>query len=607
MFQNFTAAREPVRGADRLNALRGELERHDCDAFIVPHRDAQNNEYLPAEAERLAWISGFTGSAGSAIITQNRAALLTDGRYTLQAGQQTDPDHWGVVLNTETDLPAWVSSHIESGTVIGIDPWLHGAREFAKLESAAKKAGATIKPLTQNPLDAVWHDQPAPPAGAVHIHDFKLAGRTTRNKLEELEATMATNGADGCLISDPTSVSWLFNIRGTDVAHTPLVLAHALLRAGHEPLLFIDEAKLDIEVRAFLTQVADLRAPETLDAELATFSDGRTVMLDPDSASVALTTIVEGGGGTVIAARDPVILPRAIKNEAEIKGSRRAHIQDGIAMCAFLHWLDGQSHGSVDEIEAAARLENFRREQGEASGLELRDISFDTISGSGPHGAIVHYRVDETTNRTLQTGELYLVDSGGQYDCGTTDITRTVAIGAPPADAVRAFTLVLKGHIAIAMARFPIGTRGVDIDGLARIALWQAGMDYGHGTGHGIGSYLSVHEGPQNISKRGMEPFKPGMIVSNEPGYYREGEFGIRIENLVLVHNADHVSGGDQPMLGFETLTFAPIDLRLVDVDLLTGAETAWLNSYHARVFDELSSGVSSDVRGWLREATRPV
>ncbi|MEM1317402.1 MAG: aminopeptidase P family protein, partial [Pseudomonadota bacterium] len=581
--------------------------RHGCDAFIVPHRDEQNNEYLPANAERLAWISGFTGSAGSAIITPTQAALLTDGRYTLQAGQQADTDHWSIVLNTETDLPSWMSTHIETGMVIGIDPWLHGASEFERLERAAEKAGASIKALADNPLDAVWHDRPEPPMGKVQIHDFKLAGRTTSSKLEELEAALAAEGADGCLISDPTSVSWLFNIRGSDVAHTPLVLAHALLRRDEYPLLFIDDDKLDIEVRAFLTQVADLRDPNQLADELGHYSDGRSIMLDPNSASVALSKIIEDAGGAVVAKRDPVILPRAIKNDAEIEGSRRAHLQDGAAVCTFLHWLDTQSYGSVDEIEAAARLEDFRRKQGEKSGLELRDISFDTISGSGPHGAIVHYRVDENSNRTLQEGELYLVDSGGQYECGTTDITRTVAIGTPPPAAKRAFTLVLRGHIAVAEARFPTGTRGVDIDVLARNALWQAGMDYGHGTGHGIGSYLSVHEGPQNISRRGMEPFKAGMIVSNEPGYYREGEFGIRIENLVLVHEAQTIEGGDKPMLGFETLSFAPIDLRLVDADLMHASEIAWLNSYHARLFDELAEHVSPDVRNWLREATRPI
>lgn len=604
MFQSFEASSEPVTGDSRLAKLRTRIKSAGFDALLVPHADEQRNEYLPPNAERLAWISGFTGSAGEALILNDRAILFVDGRYTLQAAQQTDREHWQVESLIDNPPAKWIEANMTK-PVIGYDPALHTANEVKRLQKAIKANGGRLTPTTSNFIDAIWTDRPAPPVGKVSIHDFELAGKTTRQKFPDIEAATAKHRADLCLLTDPSSICWLFNIRGADVAHTPLVLARAIVRREGDPLLYIDNNKLDVETRAFLTQVCDMRDPADFGSDLAELAAGSNVMIDPDRTAYATNLIVEEAGGTVVKAKDPVVIPRAIKNTAEIEGSRSAHLRDGAAMTTFLAWLDDQPVGSIDEITAATKLEETRRDM--AGNMPLRDISFDTISGSGPNGAIVHYRVTKDTNRTLGNGELYLSDSGGQYDDGTTDITRTVAIGEPDRDQRRAFTLVLKGHIGIASARFPKGTRGMDIDALARIALWQHGMDYAHGTGHGVGSYLSVHEGPQNISKRGIQELLPGMILSNEPGYYREGSFGIRIENLVLVRDAADIDGGDTPMLGFETLTLCPIDQRLIDPAMLTDDELHWLNAYHGWVRRELTPLVSQDVADWLRRTTEPM
>ncbi|MEE9314746.1 MAG: aminopeptidase P family protein [Rhizobiaceae bacterium] len=605
MFQNFDAPAAPVVGDARLAKLRNHMREQNIDALIVPHADEQNNEYLPADKERLAWLSGFTGSAGNAIITADQAVLFVDGRYTLQAADQTDANHWRIDSIEQTPLGKWLGLQLQPGQTIGIDPWLHTSNQVKGLKKTADKAGAELVELNHNPIDKIWDDQPPHPLEHAFIHDFSFAGRLTRDKLEEVQAALAANNADLCVLTDPTSVCWLFNIRGNDVAHTPLILSHALLRADDEPILFIDKRKLNVETRAYLTQVATLHAPSELDDILREQSNNARVMLDPDLAAHAITTIVEHAGGTVVRAKDPVRLPRALKNDVEIAGSKTAHLRDGAAMVSFLAWLDSQQTGTIDEITAAEKLEQTRTEMG--GDFPLREISFDTISGTGPNGAIVHYRVNEDTNRLLQDGDLYLCDSGAQYDDGTTDITRTIAIGSVGEEERHAFTLVLRGHIAIAQARFPKGTRGVDLDPLARISLWQNGMDYAHGTGHGVGSYLSVHEGPQNISKRGMQELLPGMIVSNEPGYYRKDQFGIRIENLVLVRESMEISGGDQPMMGFETLSLAPIDQRLIDATMMSRAELHWLNAYHGWVHRELEPLVSDEVAEWLREATKPL
>ncbi len=595
MFQSFDAPATDTGGAGRLSVMRAVLLAKSADALIVPHADAQRNEYLPANAERLAWLTGFTGSAGAAIVTQTDAVLLVDGRYTLQAHDQSAGNGWTVASLVDEPPHIWLEGR---NARLAYDPWMHTQNEIERLEKVA-----TLVALNENPIDAAWQNRPAEPQGAVSIHPFARNGMLTADKLEAVRDAITKADADLCVLSDAASVSWLFNIRGSDVAHTPLVLAHAIVPREGEPVLFIDAAKLDMEVTAFLTQVTELREPSDLLAHLSRLSDKARVMLDPDQAPYALALAIEKAGGTVVNGRDPVVLPRAIKNETEIDGTRAAHIRDGAAVSAFFAWLDNQAPGSIDEITAAKRLESFRTNM--AGDTPLRDISFDTISGSGPHGAIIHYRVTEATNRMLGAGELYLCDSGGQYEDGTTDITRTVAIGEPSADQRRCYTLVLKGHISVSTARFPRGTRGVEIDPLARLPLWKAGLDYAHGTGHGVGSYLAVHEGPQSISKRGMGALLPGMIVSNEPGYYREGAFGIRIENLLLVREADSVEGDEIPMLSFETLTLTPYDRRLIDTGLLTNEEADWLDAYHVRVWDTLSGAVPDTA--WLKAACAPL
>ena len=605
MFQKFDAPSAPVIGDGRLAELRNIMTEQNLTMVLVPHNDEQNNEYLPEDKERLAWLTGFTGSAGTALVTLGQAILFVDGRYTLQAAEQADTDHWTVASLIDSPPHTWFQKNAAAEDLLGFDPWLHTAAQVKQLRKSAEHVGCSLVELAANPIDAIWHDQPATPLEPTRIHDFSYAGRLTRDKLQDMQVKLEENRADLCILTDPASVCWLFNIRGQDVAHTPITLAHAVLRNGKEPLLFIDQRKFDMETKAFLTQVASMQAPAELADTVENLAAGANVMLDGTISPYALNSLVEGAGGTIIDAKDPVSLPRATKNEVELSGSRSAHKRDAAAMVTFLAWLDAQPAGTIDEITAAKKLEQFRTDL--AGDMPLQDISFDTISGSGPNGAIVHYRVNEATNRLLQEGELYLSDSGGQYDDGTTDITRTIAIGAPDAEQRRAFTLVLKGHIAIALARFPKGTRGVDIDALARMALWQHGMDYAHGTGHGVGSYLAVHEGPQNISKRGIQEFLPGMIVSNEPGYYRSGEFGIRIENLVIVREEMPIDGGDQPMMGFETITLAPIDLRLIDVNMLTDDELHWLNAYHGWVKREISELVDPDVADWLQHATQPL
>ena len=605
MFQNFDAPSAPVKGPARLNAVRDLMREAGIHALIVPHADEQRNEYLPANAERLAWLSGFTGSAGEAVVTRDEAVLFADGRYTLQAADQVDPDFWQVDSLIDNPAHKWLTAHAAEMSVIGFNPWLHTANEVKRFQKAADKAGAELTAVPQDLIDQAWEDQPAAPLEPASIHPIEHAGKLTSAKLEEIEEALLAADADLCVLTDPSSICWLFNIRGSDVAHTPITLAHAILRRGELPLLFISSEKLDIETKAFLNQVCYLHEPSELESKLTELAQTVSVMLDPDLAAYAFSKIVEEAGGTVVSGKDPARLPRAIKNAVEIEGTRTAHLRDGAAVTTFLSWLDTQEPDSLDEIAAARKLEQTRADM--AGNMPLKDISFDTISGSGPNGAIVHYRVTEATNRTLGSGELYLSDSGGQYADGTTDITRTTAIGTPDAEQRRAFTLVLKGHIAIALARFPKGTRGMDLDPLARMPLWQHGMDYAHGTGHGVGSYLSVHEGPQSISKRGTQELLPGMILSNEPGYYRAGEFGIRIENLVLVREAMEVDGGDAPMMGFETLTLAPIDQRLIDPLLMTDDELHWLNAYHGWVRRELEPIVSDDVKAWLRRATEPM
>jgi len=606
MFQTFESRSAPQEVAARVMALRASMRKAKLDAFLVPHVDEYQNEYLPAGAERLAWLTGFSGSAGFAIVTAEKAVLFVDGRYTLQAKEETDTAIFAIESLIDLPPQKWIASNAQPGWRIGHDPWLLTIGQAEKFSEKARAAKASLV-ATRNLVDAVWPDRPAVPAGKVSIQKMPQAGERARDKLKRLSASIAKAGADCCLLSDPVSVAWAFNIRGSDVAHIPVALLRAIIPAEGDPTLFIGQQRLGRETDAYLTQICRMCAPETLADELAAAAKGKRILCDRDRVSAALGTLVRKAGGEIVAGRDPVALLRAIKNPQEIDGARAAHLRDGVAMVRFLAWLDRQKPGTMDEIGAAERLESLRAETALAMGSRLLEISFDTISGAGPNGAIVHYRVTRNSNAILQARSLYLVDSGAQYRDGTTDVTRTVAIGDPNDQAMTDFTLVLKGHIAIATARFPKGTRGVDIDALARIALWRHGMDYAHGTGHGVGSYLSVHEGPQLLSRRGMEPLVPGMIVSNEPGFYREGKHGIRIENLLLVREAETLSNGNVETYGFETLTLVPIDQGLIDSSLMTRDELIWLDSYHAHVLNELAPHLDKRDAEWLENACLPL
>lgn len=609
MFQQFTEKSDPSTGAARIAALRARMAEDGLDAFIVPHADEHQNEYLPERAERLAWLTGFTGSAGASIVLRDEAHVFTDGRYTLQLRAQTDP-----AVFTSQDLVAtpphrWLESNAKPGMRIGFDPWLHTVADAKALAAACGKADADLVPVERNLVDAIRNDIPPPPLEPVSTQPMEFAGETARDKLGRIADAVRDKHADALVLTDPASICWLFNIRGGDVAHTPLALAFAIVPVEGEPTLFIDKRKLPIRAEAYLTQLARLRPPSEFDDGLREAgSTGARVMIDPALTARKIADELVESGAVLLEAGDPVRLPRARKNTAEQAGARNAQRRDGAAMVAFLAWLDSKSPEDLDEIAVVTALEEFRRATGERLGMDLAEISFDTICGSGPNGAIVHYRVTNGTNRKLASGELLLVDSGAQYRDGTTDITRVVPLGEPTAEYRRHFTLVLKGMIAISVARFPAGTRGVDIDVLARNALWQAGLDYAHGTGHGVGAFLGVHEGPQTISRRGMQELLPGMIVSNEPGYYKPGSHGIRIENLVMVRPAETPEGGEIAMHSFETLTLCPIDRRLVDAALLTDAELDWLNAYHARVREEVSPLLADDgVRGWLERMTAEI
>lgn len=606
MFQDFEERASPVHGAKRVAALGDAMRERKLDMWLAPHGDEHQSEYPPPSAERLAWLTGFTGSAGFCIITQQTAVLFVDGRYTLQARNQTD----GAVFDLEglLDNPPsrWLAANAAAGMRIGFDPWLLPRAQLQRFEKAAGEAGADLV-ACDNLIDAVWEDRPAPPLGKIVIHPVEFAGREASEKLAELDEALADKDADLCVISDPASIAWAFNIRGRDIRHIPLALGFAVLRRGDRPLLFIDRRKLDNSTTAHLEKMAELAEPAALVDTLAGLAEGRKVLCDPALTPAALCNAITDHGGEIIEGRDPAALPRAIKNAAEIAGARAAHERDGVAFVRFLAWLSRQPAETLDEIAAAETLERLRAQTATEFGSELKEIAFDTISGAAGNGAIVHYRVTRSTNTPFTDGMLYLVDSGGQYLDGTTDITRTVAIGAPPPGAVEDFTLVLKGHVALATARFPAGTTGRDLDTIARMPLWRRAKDYAHGTGHGVGAYLGVHEGPQSLSRRGTEPLKAGMIVSNEPGFYRDGEYGIRIENLVLVSEAEQPQGGTIAVHAFETLTLAPIDRTLIDTSMLTADEREWLDAYHARVADVLLHYLDEADGQWLKAACAPL
>jgi Xaa-Pro aminopeptidase len=604
MFQTYEPAQGGGESGARIARLRELMAQAGIDALLVPHGDEYANEYLPACAERLAFVTGFTGSAGTAVIARDKAALIVDGRYILQAPRQVDTRVFEVLQVGKAKLGEWLAERLKPGAVVGFDPKLHAPAGIDELTEVLAPRRIKLKPLGRNLVDRLWGKaRPAPPRGAVVVHPVAYAGKSAGDKLAEIQAALRKDGQDAVVLTSPPSICWLLNIRGSDVAHNPVALAFAIVPASGKAELFIDPAKVDREAKAHLAPVARMSAPEALGERLdALRAAGKTVRLSL-AAPIWFHRKLKGGRGRVVRATDPCLLPKARKNATEIKGARAAHKRDGVAMARFLAWLDREApSGSIDEIAASERLETMR-----AGTQALKEISFDTISGSGPNGAIVHYRVSTATNRALKTGELYLVDSGAQYLDGTTDVTRTVAIGAPTREMQERFTLVLKGHIAIATARFPKDTRGVDLDPFARRALWEAGLDFDHGTGHGVGSYLSVHEGPQGISKAGMVALEPGMIVSNEPGYYKKGAYGIRIENLLLVTEPEKVEGGERELMEFETLTLVPIDRRLVVPEMLTASEIAWLNAYHARVAEVIGPELGPEDRAWLEQTTAPI
>jgi Xaa-Pro aminopeptidase len=600
LYQSFDDQADPSQGAIRVAGLRGELVRLGLDGFLVPRADQYQNEYVAPSEERLAWLSGFTGSAGLAIILKTRAAIFVDGRYSLAVKDQVDLSIFKPEALTETGAADWLEKNLNSGARLGYDPWLHTPRQVERLSKAMQAAGALLFPVEPNPIDTIWTDRPPPPLGKLILHPRKFAGEDARKKLAR--AVAALSPKDALLVSDPHAVAWVFNVRGHDVAHTPLPLAYALILKDAKPRLYIDPRKLDKPVRDKLAAVVTMKDPDRLVADLEALGQERKkVLFDSATAPAKLAQIFEDAGGIREMGSDPIALMKACKNAAELAGAREAQLRDGAAMASFLHWFAVHApSGKLTEIEAAQALETFRRDT-----KKLKDVSFPSIAAAGANAAIPHYRVTVKSNAAIRKG-IFLIDSGGQYEDGTTDITRTLAAGKPTAEMRDRFTRVLKGHIAIARAIFPKGTSGAQLDALARVPLWQAGLDFDHGAGHGVGSYLSVHEGPQRISKLGTARLEPGMILSNEPGFYHAGHWGIRIENLVVVEERD-IPGAEREMLGFETITLAPIDLALVEPKLLDREEVAWLNTYHARVRREISPLVEPSVRGWLRKATRRI
>ena len=593
--------------ADRLAALREQLKAEKLDGFVVPLTDEHMSEYVGSYAQRLAWLTGFQGSAGSAVVLPEEAAIFVDGRYTLQVRQQVSPTEWSYQSVPETSTTQWLEEHAPERARIGYDPWLHTRDWVKKAKEALATRGAELVAVDKNPIDEIWKDRPEASKAHLVVQPDQYAGKSAAEKRTEIGDWLAKHHADAAVLSALDSIAWAFNIRGADVTHTPVALAYALVHADGTADLFVASEKIGPEVRQHLGNGVRLHERYAFESALSELN-GKTVVVDPERAVAAIFEALETAGAKILPLRDPTILPKAIKNPAEIAGQKAAQERDGAVISRFLRWIDEEApKGDVDELEASDHLEALRREN-----PELRDLSFDSISGAGPNGAIVHYKSSEKTNRKLEKGTLYLIDSGGQYVDGTTDITRTVPIGEPTAEMRDRFTRVLKGHIAIATAVFPKGTRGSQLDSFARRPLWEAGLDYAHGTGHGVGSFLAVHEGPQRISPVGSaqsggdEPLAAGMIISNEPGYYKTGEYDIRIENLVLVVPRE-LEGAEKEMLGFETLTFAPIDRRLIDAEMLEPEELVWLNCYHAHVLARIGPRLSGADLAWLQAACAPI
>ncbi len=604
MYQIYQDISQGDKSASRIARLRKHLEAQNLDGFIIPHSDEFQGEYIPEYAERLAWISGFTGSAGMAIVLKDKAAIFVDGRYTIQVAEQIDANIFTAHDLFKPGVSDWIKQNLPKGGKLGFDPWLLTSREAEKFQKSAHSAEGETIAVEQNLVDFVWEDAPAKPSKPIFAQSIEYAGQTTVDKVAAIQTKLIEKSADAVVITLTDSVSWLFNIRGNEIAHNPVVLAYAIVPAKGKALLFLDKDKVPNDVMNELEATTKIIAPNKFEAALTDLGKANAhVMLDKATAPEKVRLILLAAHATIIPAQDPCILPKAIKNKTELQGARDAHKRDGVAMARFLCWLDeNAADGQLDEITASTKLEEFRTDTG-----KLKEISFDTISAAGAHGAITHYRVTTSSNAKLNVGDIYLCDSGGQYVDGTTDITRTVIIGNPTDEMRSANTLVLKGMIGLSRARFPKGTNGAQLDILARQHLWNTGLDFDHGTGHGVGSFLCVHEGPARISKAGTVPLQEGMILSNEPGFYKEGEFGIRIENLVAVTPLEGCNGGDRPMHGFETLTLAPIDLRLINTSLLSASEKQWLNDYHTTVFNQISPSLNEQETTWLKLATKNI
>ncbi|AQR74785.1 aminopeptidase P family protein [Sphingomonas sp. LM7] len=593
--------------ADRLSALREQLKRDRLDGFVVPLTDEHMSEYVGAYAQRLAWLTGFQGSAGSAVVLSSEAAIFTDGRYTLQVRQQVSADQWEYVSVPATSMAGWLGEHAPDGGRIGYDPWLHTRAWVEEARKALAEKGAELVAVDTNPVDSVWPDRPTPSDATLAVQEDAAAGRTSAAKRAEIAEWLSARKADAVVLSALDSIAWAFNIRGQDVSHTPVALAYAIVNADGTADLFVAPEKITDAVRQHLGNAIRLHDRATFAPTLQGFA-GKRVAADPERAVAAIFDSLDAGGAKILGLRDPVVLAKALKNPAEIAGQKAAQARDGAALVRFLKWFEETAPaGVLTEMSAGAKLQAFREETG-----VLKDLSFDTISATGANGAIPHYKVTDESSRPIELGQLYLVDSGGQYADGTTDVTRVMPVGEPTPEMRDRFTRVLKGHIGIATAIFPDGTTGAQLDSFARAPLWEVGLDYGHGTGHGVGAYLSVHEGPQRIAQpfypggQSLEPLRAGMFLSNEPGYYKAGEYGIRIENLVLVTDAA-IAGAEQAMLNFETLTFAPIERALIDASLLTSKELQWLNAYHARVLEVVGPQLGGEERQWLEAKVAPI
>ena len=604
MHQTFTESTDSSFGPKHVPLIRQAMAAQGLDGFVIPHEDEHQNEYLPEANDRLAWATGFTGSAGAAVILKDKAAVFVDGRYTLQVRDQVDGATFEYRDLVEGGVPGYLETATFKGQVVGYDPRLHSPDALERLRAAASKAGSTLKPVTPNPLDEAWGTlRPNQPRAPVVPQTLAYSGEESADKRARVGAAIAAGGADAAVITAPSSIAWLFNVRGGDVIRSPLPLAQAILNADGTARLFLDPAKVTKDLPAWLGNQVTLETTDDLEAALADLK-GRKVMVDPAQSSAWYFEALVGSGASVVRGDDPCALPRACKNPVEIDGTTQAHIRDGVALAKFLHWLATEAQTTFpDEIAVVTKLEGFREESG-----SMKDLSFDTIAGALSNGALPHYRPTERLNKRTTPGSLLLVDSGGQYLDGTTDVTRTVAMGEPTQEMAERFTLVLQGHLALASVRFPTGTTGSALDVLARGPLWARGLDYDHGTGHGVGVYLGVHEGPHRISKAPNNvALRPGMIVSNEPGFYKEGEYGIRIENLQYVTAAAPIPGGERPMLGFQALTLAPIDRRLIVVEMLSPAERAHMDSYHAEVLAKIGPLVDPEIRTWLTTVCAPL